>query len=599
MIIAPGAPRQQISARRAALLLIGLWLALWMLRLAVGDDLATGDQERQCAYILDAWSNGRWSAQTDFNADMASKPPLYNWLGAGAVAIAGPGYAAFTVPAALSTLLLSLLAWQWARRLWGPWAGIIAGTLMVLPMVGVKMVSDVRTDGLFTATVAITAYAWWRHWERGGGWWWPWLAAVLATLTKGPLGLVLGSLGLLAIVWQGNPPAAVGTGHAGTEGRSLSRWWPVGLIVYLLLAGGWLAWAWFDWGQPLIDRMIFRELIGHAIASRDSSGGIGSQFWKAPLNLLWRTAPWCVVTVLALIRVFRHPDPQPELRRAERFLTCWLLCGTALFAMASHQRGDLIWPVVLPAAVLAATEIVRRAPQWPRWARTWLGPALVALTLVTVIVDQTLEGRPQKSVYAQELARAIGRQPGAYFPISYRVKYVTQARLGIQRYLAAPDRYVAALAGPSAVFVAVEDPDEVLRKVAAAGGHASLLIRTRGGWGIVGNRQQLQGAPAMRLLMGPVEIGVEQADWRELRGRRLLLRPLAGGQPRISITNDGPHTERFVVRLQGAPADCTLALPPHTGLQATWRSGAGWHQVVTARVQLRLRSEDTRAPAAG
>ena len=60
------------------------------------------------------------------------------------------------------------------------------------------------------------------------------------------------------------------------------------------------------------------------------------------------------------------------------------------------------------------------------------------------------------------------------------------------------------LAGPSAVFVAVEDPDEVLRNVAAAGGHASLLMRTRGGWGIVGNREQMQGAPAMRLLMGPV-----------------------------------------------------------------------------------------------
>ena len=38
----------------------------------------------------------------------------------------------------------------------------------------------------------------------------------------------------------------------------------------------------------------------------------------------------------------------------------------------------------------------------------------------------------------------------------------------------------------------------------------------------------------MRLLMGPVEIGVEQADWRELRGRRMLLRPLPGGQPSIS-----------------------------------------------------------------
>ena len=347
--------------RHAVWLLAALWLALWLARLAAGDDLTIRDQQRQTAYILDAWSNGRWSSQTDFNADMASKPPLYNWLGAAAVAVAGPGHAAFSSPAALATLALTLLGWYWGRRLYGPTVGLLAGLfVLLLPMVGGKMVAYIRTDGLFTALVAWTAYAWWRHWEHRGGWWWPWLAAVAATLTKGPLGLLLGSCGLLAVAWE-RAASSVAVTAGGDDRRSVSRWWPLGLAGYLVVCGGWLWWAWSDWRQPLIDRMIIGELLEHAVASPDSSGVMGTQFWKPTLYLLWRTLPWCVFVVPALIRVFRRPEPRAELRRAERFLACWLLASLFVFSLGSHQRGDLVWPMVLPAAILAAHEIVRRA----------------------------------------------------------------------------------------------------------------------------------------------------------------------------------------------------------------------------------------------
>jgi hypothetical protein len=571
------------TVRNAALLLVALWLVLWIVRLAVGDDLAIRDQERQCAYILDAWSNGRWLTQTDFFADIASKPPLYNWLGAAAVAVAGPGYLAFTMPTALATLLLTLLAWHWARQLWGPGVGLIAGILVLLPTVGPKMVAYVRPDGLFTLTIALTAYAWWRHWERGGGWWWPWLAAALGALTKGPLGLLLGSYGLLAAAWQRDPAAADGgSGSAGGDRRSLSRMWPAGLAIYLLLAGGWFLWAWSIWGQPLIDRMIFRELVGAAVASYDSTGGIASQFWKAPLYLLWRTLPWCVFTVLALSRVFRQPEQQPSLRRAERFLACWLLAGVATFSLGSHQRGDLIWPLVLPAAMLAAREIGRRAEHWPQWARTRLGPLLLAVTLLTVTVVQVSDGQPKKSVYAAALARAIDKEPGRYFPVSYAVKYTTQAHLGILRYKAESGPYLAALAGSPAIFVAVEDPAAVVQQVAAAGGRAWILLRTRGGWGIVANRSRWDTGSGVRLLMGPVSIEVGNAQWRAMQGRRLQLVPNSDGMPIVTIVNNGPYREPFVVSLEGAAPDLLLQLSPHTRVSAAWRNESGWHQVVQA-----------------
>jgi len=578
MIDATGRRVSGTAVRNAAWLLAALWLALWLARLMSGDDLTIRDQQLQTAYILDAWSNGRWSSQTDLNAAMASKPPLYNWLGAAAVAVAGPGHAAFSAPAALSTLALTLLAWYWARRLYGATAGLLAGLFVLLtPMVGGKMVAYMRTDGLFTALVALTAYAWWRHWEHRGGWWWPWLAAAAATLTKGPLGLLLGSFGLLAMRWD--RAASAGASAAPGDGRrSLSRRWPLGLIGYIVVCGGWLWWAWSDWGQPLIDRMILRELLGSAIASHDSSGVMGTQFWKPTMYLLTRTLPWCVFTVLALVQVFRHPAPQPGLRRAERFLTCWLLASLFAFSLASHQRADLIWPMVLPAAILAAHEILRRAQGWPSWTRTWPGPVLVALIAVIVIGMRAVASPPKTSAYAAALAQAIEASPGRYFPLSYGTRYATQAHLGIQRYRATREQAVAALAAAPAFFVAVEDPAAVMQQVAAAGGRASLLIQAQGGWGVVANRSGWESGAGLQLLMGPVEITVGNAEWRALRGRRLQLIPNAGGVPTVTIVNNGPYTEPFQVGLEEASGDLPLRLSPHTQLRASWRRGSGWQQ---------------------
>jgi len=181
---------------------------------------------------------------------------------------------------------------------------------------------------------------------------------------------------------------------------------------------------------------------------------------------------------------------------------------------------------------------------------------------------------------AQALAQAIEAGPGRDFPLSYDVKYATLAHLGIHRYLAPRARYVAALAGDAAVYVAVEDPAAVIREVAAAGGHATELLATRAGWGIVGNRAHWERGPALRLLMGPVEILVEHAHWQSMQGRRLQLVPAADGDPTVVIANNGPFREPFVVRVQGVKQELAIALPPHTQWRATWHATTGWRQSV-------------------
>src|SRR5262249_57202466 len=83
------------------------------------------------------------------------------------------------------------------RRAW-----LVGGLACVPSLVGAWQIATAWWDGLFSLTVAGAALAAFRAWMRGGGWTPFWLAAAAATLTKGPLGLLLAAFGLGAVVWE-------------------------------------------------------------------------------------------------------------------------------------------------------------------------------------------------------------------------------------------------------------------------------------------------------------------------------------------------------------------------------------------------------------
>ena len=51
----------------------------------------------------------------------------------------------------------------------------------------------------------------------------------------------------------------------------------LGVVLFLLITGGWFGWAYLELGQALIDRMIFRELLRHAI-DRENKKTISADF---------------------------------------------------------------------------------------------------------------------------------------------------------------------------------------------------------------------------------------------------------------------------------------------------------------------------------
>lgn len=400
--------RESTQLRTLALGCLAALAAVFLFRIAGPPDLMNNDQQKFAAYVLDAAVNGNWIVQIDATGDITSKPPLPTWLAALSIVATGSiSEWALYLPGAIATALSVLLTGWFARRHFGDRAALWALLFATANAATMKLVALARTDTLFVALtwalaiVAVEAATARRIWLC----FWPLAAAV--TLTKGPLGVLLAAGGLLAcvpVLWRGSadrPPMRGGPlwVHA------------IGAAVFLALAGGWFWLAYRELGTPLVDKMIGRELVGHAVSS-DEDPSIGDLF--KPLGyLLGRGLPWSLLGAWGLWEALRRRGAPPFVARA---LACYALFGLLVFTLGSHKRGDHIMPLLPALWVLGGWAVAAR---WnPARPLRFAMPALAAF--VAFAAAQVWFGLPklrdvQRNVILRDFAPEVKRRlpPGA------------------------------------------------------------------------------------------------------------------------------------------------------------------------------------------
>lgn len=163
------------------------------------------------------------------------KPPLSTWCQAGSMCVFGVNEFAARFPGWLITLLTSCLVWRIAWVLGGRVRAWIAATVFWATPLAIGMAGAAMTDPYLVCgtTLALLALVEWGHGARSSAD--AWRAAVLyglglgiATLSKGPLALVLGGAPLLALALT-------------RTGRPLLRAWPWGrsIAAYLIVSVPW------------------------------------------------------------------------------------------------------------------------------------------------------------------------------------------------------------------------------------------------------------------------------------------------------------------------------------------------------------------------
>jgi 4-amino-4-deoxy-L-arabinose transferase-like glycosyltransferase len=539
-----------------------IWILIFYIAFTGYPNLIDNEQ-RVGAYILDAVHNGHWIMQRDSTGDIASKPPMLTWLASLATLAAGR-LTRFTIylPNALATLGIAWTILAAGRAMFGWLAGFLAAFAYLLSPMADAQILNARYEGLFSFAIALTAMAAFRSWGSGRGWVWFWLAALFATMVKGPLGLILGGAGLVAALWErlSGKPHPIRGSHL------------LGIVLFLAIFGGWFALAYGELGQPLIDKLLGRELVSQAINVEDNLplGGFYGPTW----NVLTFFLPWCFYGGIGLWRVWKNPAEDDATRRFERFLFCWFMVGLIIFSVATHHRGRLIFPLIPPLALLAGRELARRMATWPI-RRIFRVAALVTFALLSLqlFYRHLLLGgfrigerqilKPDRHVVVtlgmKRIADTVRQRVGEGFPLThFDDPFATQFYLNTVRPLVTAKQAAELLRGGDPAFVITKDLPE-LTTVLGANAVAALHELERGVHNgkqpviLLSNHPLLEWTPRLATYLDSVKVTFINARDLKIRGDQWWVTlAVADGGVRFENRSGEPRTFRVHLICNGS-----------------------------------------------
>jgi len=337
------------------------------------------------------------------------KPPLYFWLLRALDAVTGiHDPTVFFLGAAVSGLLVlyAVLLLAKSLRLDGD-IGLMAGLILLGTLFFAGLLHYSRMDLLFTALIIASQAAFCAAFRPGAETGRPRMAALamllaaLATLTKGPLGLIFPVLTTaLFLAWRG---------------RAREFWRASmlpGLLVLLAVVFSWLAAAYFAVGPDFLYNIFYQQIFLRATKTFHHAEPWYFYCVALPPCLL----PWTLaVAALPVRRLFSgafwrglaagRKTAEP-LADAKAWLWISAISGFVLLSLLSGKVVVYVLPLLAPLALLLALSL--RDAALP-WSRMWIAAGLMFLALAAVAAMAT-------RLLPPELAAPVsvdGKLPGA------------------------------------------------------------------------------------------------------------------------------------------------------------------------------------------
>jgi len=555
--------QRALLSKRGAFLAASAFLFVWtgllfLVRVTGPTDLLDYSQRAPIAYALDAVHNGHWLIQRDLNGQVMAKPPVHTWAIALLSMITGEvNRWTLSLPSGLAMLGTAwVLLWAGNQHL-SRRAGLASAVLFLGCSAVLKQVTLIRTDPLFAFCCAATAVVAYECWLGRRSWIFFWLVAIFTTLTKGPLGILLGAIGLIAAIWHQGKNFNRGTlpAHA------------IGIALFLLITGGWFVLANAATSGEVFERIVGQELVRHAVHVGDHH--FGEHFYLPLLYFLSRFVPWSPLIFLGLAQAWKPAFENRARLRFVRFVAFWFLGGLLIFSLAAHKRGDLIFPLLPPGALLAAIGIEPLLEKWPRQRLVLGAAAILAIELgwgafyYHLLRAKTEEVR--SGIAMETMTRDFLERVGPGFPFTY-CGHGTMLQLRFQTAFSSVPEEVGArlLRGAAPAFVVTEDTKwiEELRSrqtniFLVADAKANLAERLR----ILGNVKELRRYPRMAAAAGQFELEFEQVRrfeksgnelsfWSSAPDGRILLRNWSASPAAVSVhlhTDRRQRTEKRVL----------------------------------------------------
>ncbi len=324
-------------------LLLAAVLFLWNLW---GYDLWAPNEPFFAEGAREMIADGEWLVPHINGEINTHKPPLFFWLIAFVSLPAGEvSSLAARLPSVLAALGSLLLTLRLARRTSGARTAVLAGAILVTTHMFWDKARSAQIDALlsFLVLAAVSAFEAWRAGDWGGrraGIVF-WLAAALATLAKGPVGLAV--------------PLGIALATLAFD-RELSRWRDfaplTGPLVFLAITGAWAVAA-SQWGGYPLAGAIQEHVVERAIHGMHHKQPLWYYLEVLPAVMV----PWSFLLPGALIYAWRR-------RRADDRLLLAAGVFVVVFFSIPTEKRDLY---ILPAAPFFALLIARLVAAVAGW----------------------------------------------------------------------------------------------------------------------------------------------------------------------------------------------------------------------------------------
>jgi 4-amino-4-deoxy-L-arabinose transferase-like glycosyltransferase len=327
-------------------------------------DVWNPDEARYAEVARETRQLGHWAVPYLNGQVYSQKPPLFFWSIAAAGELThGVDETSTRLPSALSGLGALLLVYLTAERLFGRRAAWLAAAAFGTCFKVIWQARFGQIDMFLTALVTLGVWLWVRGYtERRPGFYWGFfLAAALATLAKGPVGLLPPLLSILAFLWITGDREEM---RRLRTGRGLLLWAAVVLL--------WLVPAGLEAGPEYLRQIAFRQTFTryanpwHHFAPP----------WFYLTILPGDFFPWSFLLPTAIVVGWkRSRGPQ---RAGFLFALCWVVVTLVFFSISAAKRSVYILTLYPAMALLVGAGLDLAAAEWPRWRRA------VAIPLGTV-----------------------------------------------------------------------------------------------------------------------------------------------------------------------------------------------------------------------
>ncbi len=327
------------------------------------------EESKEALIVWEMVNDGGWILPLRNGVEIPLKPPLFHWCGALIALISGKANEfAVRSPSAFFSTAGVFLVFFFGQRFWNWRVGLLASLVVATSPEWVRWATYARSDMVLIFFLTAASLTFFQLWEERGAQrkriYLFYLFIGLATLAKGPLGVVLPALVILTFLAISRDLRFLG------QMRLIE-----GAVIVAVVAASWYLLALEHAGWEFFRRQILNENVYRFFDSEQGGPSRDHAWYYYGPALCAGMFPWSLFFPALIHFLYRSRD---ELRNPKLcYLLVWFGAGLIFFTLASGKRSNYILPLYPAVALLFAV-------WWEELTEGKLSSSVLAIRLARV-----------------------------------------------------------------------------------------------------------------------------------------------------------------------------------------------------------------------